>query len=85
MWVTVALAVVLATVTLVWVVLTMRMFSLRHHFEIAARCPSLGLLALITALCLPGSVLLHWLLRSVGRGLPCYVIYAVSNAGELVG
>ena len=29
------------------------------------------------------SALLHWLLRSVGKALPCYVVFAVSYGGEI--
>lgn len=54
---------------------------MRDAFEIRARSPSLVLVAMLTLFALAASVLLHWFLLSMGKSLPCYLIFAVSYAG----
>ena len=55
----------------------------REEFEIKARSPFLVAIAEGTGYLLCMSVLLHWLLRSVGKALPCYVVFVVSYGGEI--
>lgn len=54
----------------------------REEFEVKARSPFLVAVAEGTCYLLCMSVLLHWLLRSLGKTLPCYVVFVVSYGGE---
>lgn len=73
----------LVTVTIGWLTLLWRMFVLRNHFKIAARSPALVIVSMFINLVIAVSVLLHWLLRSMSKGMPCYVIHWVSYASEI--
>lgn len=65
-----------------WLELVRRMWVLRSDFEIAARSPRLVCISGVAALGLVLSVLLHWLLLSERRSLPCVGIFWVSYLGE---
>ena len=55
----------------------------REEFEVKARSPFLVAISGGMNLLMCISVLLHWLLRSVGTALPCYVVFALSYGGEI--
>lgn len=60
-----------------------RLVAHRKEFEIAARSPSLVVMTEVTCLVLVTSVLLNWLLRSMGATtLPCPVTFIISYGGE---
>lgn len=40
------------------------------------------IVTMLTDFLLGTSVLLHWLLRSMGKTMPCFVVFWVSYAGE---
>lgn len=84
-WVTPILATVLTTVTLGWLALLLRMFVLRHEFEIAARSPSLAIVAMFALLVSTVVILLQWLLQSMGKSMPCFVIFSVFYSCEWYG
>jgi len=68
--------------TAIWTALLGRFWWLRKEFEIRARSPSLVIVSMSVVFVYSGSVLLHWLLRSVGKTLPCYIIFVLSYSGE---
>lgn len=59
-----------------------RVWVLRNEFEVAARSPALLNLSGVLALVLMESVLLHWLLLTVDKRLPCSVIFWISHSGK---
>lgn len=79
---TIVLTLVLAIWTAAWSALLGRFWYLRQEFDIRARSPTLVVVSLLTDCILSSSVLWHWLLRSMGKTLPCYVIFVISYASE---
>lgn len=81
---TTILSMVLATWTAAWIALLGRFWYLRHEFDIRVRSPTLVLVSLFAAFIFSSSVLWHWLLRSVGKSLPCYIIFILTYSSEAV-
>lgn len=79
----VILAVVLATMTFGWVFLLFHFWALRKTFEVRARSPSLVLVSMVALFTMVVSVLSQWLMVSLGKSFPCYVMFAVSYIGEV--
>ena len=79
---TAVLGMVLAAYTAAWLALLGRFWYLRNKFEIRSRSPTLVLVAGLATFIFSSSVLWHWLLRSVGKTLPCWVVFVVSYTSE---
>lgn len=82
LWLACILGVLVAAVTFLCMGALLRMFILRHDFEIAARSPQIMLLAGFFAYVMVVAVLLQWFLVNVGSSLPCWVVIWISYAGE---
>jgi len=54
----------------------------RDEFEVKARSPALVIITMAMCYILCLSVIGEWLLRSIGKSLPCAVIFVVSYCGE---
>lgn len=61
-----------------------RLWVLRNEFEVAARSPTLLNISASTALALMASVLLHWLLLTMDKRLPCAAIFWISPSRKAV-
>ncbi|CAM9577281.1 unnamed protein product [Scytosiphon promiscuus] len=79
-WATWCFAVVILVSSTGWLFLIARFWILRKEFEIAARSPILLDISAIGTLAMVTSVLLHWLLQTVGKRLPCAAIFWVSHS-----
>ena len=62
--------------------LLVRIWLVRHSFDMAARSPVLLVCCCATVLAMAILVLLHWFLLLEGSGLPCYVTFWASYACE---
>lgn len=67
-----------------WLALMARIWVLRKEFEIAARSPALLNMSAAAGLTMIASVLLHWVLQTVDKRLPCAAIFWISHSGKAV-
>eukprot|EP00752_Nemacystus_decipiens_P012857 g11384.t1 len=74
------LTVVISLLDVVWVGFTLRLWMLRHKWEIKQRSPELVCTFQLVGIVMSNSVLLHWLLLSADKSFPCPAAQLVSYA-----